>query len=237
MSNFARNEALLPPCVYQRIYRSTILIVGLGGVGSFACEAAARLGFQRLILIDKDVYEPSNLNRQLGALTSTIGQYKVDVMKQRVLDIHPKAEVIALPLVYDETTFASLQDYSIDFAIDAIDSLTAKWTLIKDCYQRNIPLVSSGGMANKIASDHIGVVSLAQSSHDPLSKTLRTYARKEGYDLSKIFICIQPKEARKRTTNVLPSLIFAPAISGLRCVEFLISTLITQCDEETKKAE
>lgn len=230
MTRFSRNEALLDPKVIATIYQSTVMIVGLGGVGSFACEAIARLGFKRLILIDPDVYEISNINRQLGALTSSIGHNKVDVMRQRVLSINPQAEVIALAKRYDATTFSSLKATSIDYVIDAIDSLVDKWQLIKDCLQYNIPFVSSGGMANKEDSAHIQVVPLSKTTHDPVSKVLRTYAKKEGYDLSKIPICIQTQAQQKKEVHAsLPSILFAPAISGLRCAEYILHLIQKTC--------
>lgn len=223
MNSFVRNEELLDPKVVATIYQSSVMIVGLGGVGSFACEAIARLGFKQLILIDPDVYEASNINRQLGALTTSLGQKKIAIMRQRVLDINPRASVITLAGRYDETTFTSLKAYNIDYVIDAIDSLTDKWQLIKDCLQHNIPFVSSGGMANKDTSDHIQVVPLSKTTYDPVSKVLRAYARKEGYDLNKIPICIQTQPYPKKEVSFsLSSLIFAPAVSGLRCAEYIL---------------
>lgn len=233
MDRFIRNEELLSKEVIEDIYSSSILIVGLGGVGSFACEAIARLGFNTIFLIDRDTYEKSNLNRQLGALESTLSFPKVEVMRNRIYDINPNANVITLKERYDINTFSKLSSYKIDYVIDAIDEIGAKWILIKDCLNNNIPFVSAGGMAKKENSDNINVTRLDKTTYDPISKQLRLLARKEKYDLKKIHVCIQSeKSVINSNSTLLPSIIFAPAIAGLKCAEFILKII----KDKNKKA-
>ncbi len=228
MNSFQRNELLLGEKVTSKIYASTILLVGLGGVGSFACEAIARLGFGNIILIDKDDYEETNLNRQLGATIFTLHRPKVEVMKERILSINPKAIVTIFKTTYNQDTFTTLlANYSIDYAIDAIDSIPAKWQLIKDCLQHQITFVSSGGMACKTSSASIQILPLDKTSYDPICKQLRIYARKEQIDMKKIYMCVSLEETIiKETNGILPSIIFNPSISGLKCVEFIIHQIM-----------
>lgn len=233
MNSFIRNELLLGKKVTDKITASTILLVGLGGVGSFACEAIARLGFVDILLIDKDEFESSNLNRQLGATTLTMNRPKVEVMKERILLINPNAQITIFKETYDEHTFDTfLAKHSIDYAIDAIDSIPAKWQLIKDCLAHQIVFVSSGGMACRINSDSIRVLPLDKTSHDPICKILRHYARKEQVDLKKIPMCVSLDEPLTiEDKGVLPSIMFNPAISGLKCVEYILHQIIASIRE------
>src|SRR5690606_6487088 len=125
-------------------------ILGVGGVGTFAAEALARTNIGKIILVDKDDVDITNVNRQLIALLSTVGQPKVDLMKKRIEDINPDCEVVALKMFYTEETYETFFEHKPDFVVDASDTISYKIHLIKECLKRDIPIISSMGAANKM---------------------------------------------------------------------------------------
>ena len=124
-------------------------VLGVGGVGSFAAEALARSGVGRIVLVDKDDVDITNVNRQLHALLSTVGQPKTELMKERIADINPDCDVVALKMFYTEETYEQFFEYPLDYVIDASDTIHYKIHLMKECLKRNVPLISSMGAANK----------------------------------------------------------------------------------------
>ena len=133
----------------------------------------------RLILVDKDVVDITNVNRQLIALLSTIGQPKADLMKERIKDINPDCEVIALKMFYTEETYEEFFKYGLDFVVDASDTIIYKIHLMKECLKRNIPIISSMGAANKMDPTRFKIVDISKTHTDPIAKVIRTKLRKE----------------------------------------------------------
>ncbi|MDF2606994.1 MAG: UBA/THIF-type binding protein [Bacillales bacterium] len=133
LHQFSRNELAFGKEGTIKLSESTVAVLGIGGVGSFAAESLARSGVGKLILIDKDVVDITNVNRQVIALLSTVGQSKAELMKQRILDINPKCEVIAMQMFYTEETYELLFEHNLDFVVDASDTITYKIHLIKEC--------------------------------------------------------------------------------------------------------
>ncbi len=158
---------------------STVAVLGVGGVGSFAAEALARSGVGRLILVDKDDVDITNINRQLIALLSTVGQPKVDLMKERIKDINPDCEVIALKIFYTEDTYEEFFNYNLDFVVDASDTIIYKIHLMKECLKRNIPIISSMGAANKMDPTRFQIADISKTHTDPIAKVIRQKLRKE----------------------------------------------------------
>ena len=149
LHQFSRNELAFGKEGLEIMKNSTVAVLGVGGVGTFAAEALARSGVGRLVLVDKDDVDITNVNRQIIALLSTIGQPKVDLMKERIKDINPECEVIALKMFYTEETYEQFFEHELDFVIDASDTISYKIHLMKECLKRNIPIISSMGAANK----------------------------------------------------------------------------------------
>ncbi len=143
LHQFSRNELAIGKEGLETLKNSTVAVLGVGGVGSFAAEALARSGVGRILLVDKDDVDITNVNRQLHALLSTVGQPKVDLMKARIADINPECEVIALKMFYTEETYEQFFDYDLDYVIDASDTICYKIHLMKECLKRDIPLISS----------------------------------------------------------------------------------------------
>lgn len=150
LNQFSRTELAIGKEGIEVLKHRTVAILGIGGVGSFTVEALARSGVGRLILIDKDVVDITNVNRQLHALLSTVGQPKVTLMEERIKDINPDCDVIALQMFYTEETYEQLFAYDLDYVVDASDTITYKIHLIKECKRRNIPIISCMGAANKM---------------------------------------------------------------------------------------
>ncbi|WP_100402248.1 tRNA threonylcarbamoyladenosine dehydratase [Bacillus sp. FJAT-42315] len=180
LHQFSRNELAFGKEGLDRLKNTTVAILGIGGVGSFSAEALARSGVGRLVLVDKDTIDITNVNRQLPALLSTVGEPKVDVMKARIADINPECEVIALKMFYTEETYEQFFSYDLDFVVDASDTISYKIHLMKECLSRNIPIISSMGAANKLDPTRFQITDISKTHTDPIAKVVRTRLRKEG---------------------------------------------------------
>jgi len=179
LHQFSRNELTYGSKGTEVLRKSTVAILGIGGVGSFATEALARTGVGTLVLIDKDVVDVTNINRQIHATLKTIGRSKVEVMAERIADINPECRVIQLHLFYNDDTADSVFSYHPDFVIDASDTVTFKIHLIKQCLKRNVPFISSMGAANKLDPTKFEITDIQNTSYDPMAKVIRTKLRKE----------------------------------------------------------
>jgi len=180
LHQFSRNELAIGIEGLEIMKNSTVAVLGIGGVGSFAAEALARSGVGRLILVDKDDVDITNVNRQLIALLSTVGRPKVELMEERIRDINPDCEVIALKMFYTEETYEQFFSYGIDFVVDASDTIAYKIHLAKECMKREIPIIASMGAANKMDPTRFKIADISKTHTDPLAKVIRTRLRKEG---------------------------------------------------------
>jgi tRNA threonylcarbamoyladenosine dehydratase len=179
LHQFSRNELAIGKEGLDIMKNSTVAVLGIGGVGSFAAEALARSGVGRLILIDKDDVDITNINRQLIALLSTVGRPKVEIMDERIKDINPDCEVISLKMFYTEETYEEIFGHKLDFVVDASDTIVYKIHLMKECLQRNIPIISSMGAANKMDPTRFKIADISKTHTDPIAKVIRTKLRKD----------------------------------------------------------
>lgn len=177
LNQFSRTELAIGKEGIHVLKGSTVAVLGVGGVGSFTAEALARSGVGRLVLVDKDDVDITNVNRQIHALLSTIGQPKVDLMKARIADINPECEVIALKMFYTEETYEEFFSYGLDYVVDACDTISYKIHVIKECKQRGIPVISSMGAANKMDPTQLTIVDISETSYDPIAKVVRKKLR------------------------------------------------------------
>lgn len=180
LNQFSRTELAIGPEGLEVMKNSTVAVLGIGGVGSIAVEALARTGVGRIILIDKDVVDITNINRQIHALTTTIGQKKADLMVERVKLINPDIDAIALNMFYTEETYQELFKYELDYVLDASDTVSYKIHLIKECLNRKIPIISSMGAANKMDPTKFQVADISKTTMDPIARVIRTKLRKDG---------------------------------------------------------
>ncbi|MEQ8459324.1 MAG: tRNA threonylcarbamoyladenosine dehydratase [Sandaracinaceae bacterium] len=176
---FDRAARLFTEPGLHRLMEARVLVVGVGGVGSFAAESLSRSAVGELVLIDFDDVCVTNANRQLHALRGNIGKSKVEVMAERLRLVNPAARVTAVPRFYEASASEDLLDGRVDFVVDAIDNLTAKAHLVATCLRRGIPLVSSMGAAARMDPTLIRVADLADTQRDPFAKALRKILRKE----------------------------------------------------------
>jgi len=220
---FDRVISLIGEENFNKIQKKTVLIVGLGGVGGYAVESLVRTGIQNLILIDYDIVDVTNLNRQIISTTNNIGKNKVDEFKKRILEINPKCNVTLHKLFLDKTNYNILDNYKIDYIIDCCDSTDTKKLLIDYSINKNIKLISSMGTANKIDATKLEIIDIRKTSYDPLAKILRKYVNdlktnKKIMVISSTEVPIQRKE--------LSSLIFVPSAAGLLYAKNIIKDII-----------
>ncbi|RJS59792.1 tRNA threonylcarbamoyladenosine dehydratase [Bacillus sp. PK3_68] len=242
LHQFSRNELAFGQEGLDILKNSTVAILGIGGVGSFSVEALARSGVGRLVLVDKDTIDITNVNRQLPALLSTIGQPKAEVMKQRIADINPECEVITLNMFYTEETYEEFFKYDLDFVVDASDTISYKIHLMKECLKRNIPIISSMGAANKMDPTRFQITDISKTHTDPIAKVIRTRLRKEGIrkgipvvfsDESPIVIredvrkIVGNDQAEIRKAKMPPaSNAFVPSVCGLVMASYVVRELL-----------
>jgi tRNA threonylcarbamoyladenosine dehydratase len=247
LHQFSRNELAIGKEGLSILKNSTVAVLGIGGVGSFAAEALARSGVGRLVLVDKDDVDITNVNRQVHALLSTVGQPKVDLMKARIADINPECEVIALKMFYTEETYEQFFKYNLDFVADASDTISYKIHLMKECLSRKIPIISSMGVANKLDPTRLRITDISKTTYDPIAKVVRTKLRKEGIKkgINVVFSDEKPlkirEEVRKdivqdentpiRKAKMPPSSnAFVPSVSGLIMAGHVITELTKEIE-------
>ena len=209
---YERTLSLLGEAALKKLRASSVCIIGLGGVGSYAAEACARSGFGTVALIDHDTYSPSNLNRQLGALRSTLGMKKTSVTKERIKDINPEAVVLGIDVFITADNVPSLGLEKYDFVIDAIDNVTAKVAVASFCRACGTPSISVMGTGNKLRPEMLEVSDIYSTSVCPLAKAVRKLARDTGLPSLKVIYSREEPIVRSRTPA---SLSFVPAAAGL----------------------
>ncbi|MBQ3434523.1 MAG: tRNA threonylcarbamoyladenosine dehydratase, partial [Selenomonadaceae bacterium] len=190
---FQRLKLLIGEENFSKLTAATVAVFGVGGVGSFAVEALARSGIGHLILIDKDDIDETNINRQLHALSSTVGRSKVEVMRQRIQDINPAAKVDTIQKFFLPSE--GVEDFFIcryDYVVDAIDTLTAILFLVEECMRRGIKIISSMGAGNKLDGTRFKVSDIYQTSVDPVAKVMRKKLKGRGIERLKVVWSDEP---------------------------------------------
>jgi len=208
-SRHARTKKLIGEEGLERLRSSSVLIVGVGGVGSYAAEAIARAGVGRITIMDGDSVQPSNLNRQLVALTSTLGRNKAKVMAERIRDIDPETEVTALARFYEENDALDLTSY--DWVIDAIDSVIAKTSLIETAVNKGVKIISAMGAAGKFGTA-FKVADISKTSTCPLAKVMRKRLRDIGIEHLPV---VYSEEKPVPRDGELGTLSYVPGSAGL----------------------
>ena len=231
---FEREAMLLGEDAIQKLNNSYVALFGLGGVGSYSAEALARSGVGKILLVDNDFVSKSNINRQLCALQSTVGRYKVDVVAERLLDINPnliieKCYEFVLPENISSFNFADF-----DYVIDAVDTVSAKLAIIQSATEYNVPIISCMGTGNKLDPTALTVTDITKTSVCPLARVMRRELKKRGIPhLKVVFSTEEPKEPKyaiKTDTNKIPpaSVAFVPSVAGLIAASEAIKTLIAK---------
>ncbi len=192
----------------------TILVVGIGGVGGYVVESLVRSGVKKIIIVDHDTVDETNLNRQIIALKSTIGNYKTDVLKKRIKDINEDCEVVDYKLFYNEETTDVIFNNKIDFIVDACDTIASKKLLIKEALNKEIPIISCMGTGNKFDPSLLEITDIRKTVNDPLAKIMRKWVKDER--INKKITVLSSKELPVKTNNRKPgSTSFVPSSAGL----------------------
>jgi tRNA threonylcarbamoyladenosine dehydratase len=179
---FSRTELIIGAQGLEKLANSKVVVFGVGGVGSFTVEALARAGVGELILVDYDDICLTNINRQLHALHSTVGDLKVEAMKKRVLDINPEIKVSAVREFYEQEKADHFLTPDVTYVVDAIDTVKSKISLVVECKKRGIPIVCSMGAGNKLNPTAFKVADISETTICPLAKAVRKLLRKEGIE-------------------------------------------------------
>ena len=217
----------------NKLKNSNVIVFGVGGVGSFAAEAIARAGVGNLTIVDFDDVDITNINRQLPALHSTVGKYKVEVMKDRILDINPDINIKAIREVYNKDTRESILCENYDYVVDAIDMVTSKIHLIETCKNKGLEIISSMGMGNKLDPTKIEVTDIHKTTICPLARVMRKELKdRKIKKLKVVYSTEQPKELKKKILNgkkVTPgSVSFVPSVGGLIIASVVINDLLNK---------
>ena len=217
----------------DKLKNCNVIVFGVGGVGSFAAEAIARAGVGNLTIVDFDDVDITNINRQLPALHSTVGRYKVDVMKERILDINPNINIKAIREVYNKDTSESILSEDYDYVVDAIDMVTSKIHLIETCKNKGIEIISSMGMGNKLDPTKIEVTDIHKTTICPLARVMRKELKDRRIKkLKVVYSTEQPADLKKKIFNgkkATPgSISFVPSVGGLIIASVVINDLLNK---------
>ena len=224
MSIFERTEALFGSESMEALARSHVAVFGVGGVGGHVAEALARTGIGKIDLIDKDVVSESNINRQIIALCSTIGRPKVEVMKERILDINPECEVQGYECFFLPETKEQFDFSKYDYVVDAVDTVTAKIALVMACHEVGTPIISSMGAGNKMHPEMFEITDIYKTSVCPLAKVMRKELKTRGIKKLKV---VYSKEEPVLKRRVPASNAFTPSVAGLLLAGEVIRLLIS----------
>jgi len=209
----------------NKLNSKTVLIIGLGGVGGHSLEAIVRMGINNIIVVDNDVFDITNLNRQLLSLNSNIGRLKVDVAKERILDINKDCNVICIPKFIDESNISELFNNKIDYVIDACDTITTKILLINECLNRNIKIISSMGTGNKLHPELLEITELKKTTYDPIAKVLRNKFKNEK---KKIMVICSKEKGISINDRTPGSTSLVPSVAGILCASYVVNDILKE---------
>ena len=227
-SEFSRTENLIGRDALKKLESCHIAVFGVGGVGGFVVEALARAGVGKIDLIDSDTVDITNLNRPIIALHSTIGKQKVEVMKQRVLDINPKAEVNTFPILFLPQNSHQFDFSKYDYVIDAVDNVTAKIELVMKCHENGTQIICSMGTGNKLDPLKFEISDIYKTSVCPLAKVMRYELKKRGIKKLKVLYSKEPPIKNPNEPRVPSSISFVPSVAGLIIASEVIKDIIKQ---------
>lgn len=248
LNQFSRTELLIGKEGIEKLKNAKVAIFGIGGVGSFVAEGLVRAGIENFILVDDDKVCLTNLNRQIIATRKTIGKYKVDVMKERILDINPDAKVETVQEFYMPNSENQIITSDLNYVADCIDTVTAKIELVKNCKELGIPIISAMGTGNKLDPSKLTITDIYKTNTCPLAKVMRKELRKRKIESLKVIYsteepikpdnesesscktnCICPPGTKRKCSarNQVPgSISFVPSVAGLMIAGKIVRDII-----------
>lgn len=227
MEKYVRLEKVIGKDKVDDLGQKCVLVIGCGGVGGYVCEALARSNIGRLIIVDFDVVDGTNINRQIIALESTIGQKKVDVLEKRLKDINPNLDVVKIDSFIGVDNIEVLFKDKLDYLVDACDSIKTKLALIDECLKRKIPFVSSMGTGNKLDPTKLDVVDIRKTVNDPLARIIRKYVKDKKIK-DKVMVLSSTEVPVKTGERTPGSTAFVPGAAGLILASFVVRNLIKE---------
>lgn len=234
---FARTRVLLGDAAMERLYHARVAVFGIGGVGGYVCEALARSGVGAFDLIDSDKVSLTNINRQIIATHETVGRYKTDVMKERILSIHPQADVRIHPCFFLPENAGDFPFDQYDYVVDAVDTVTAKIALVLKAQEEGVPIISSMGAGNKLDAGRFQVADLYETKVCPLARVMRRELKKRNVEHLKV-VYSQEEPVKPVTEGMLQeqgeqgrpvpgSVAFVPSVAGLMIAGEVVKDLIS----------
>ena len=220
-----RLELMLDKKIIDTFKTTNVFIIGIGGVGGYALECLVRSGFENITIVDKDIVDKTNLNRQIISLNSNIGKSKVDIAKKRCLDINPKCNINEINEFILENNINELNLDKYDYIIDACDTLTTKVLLIDYCTKNNLKLVSCMGTGNRLDSTKLEITKLSKTNNDPLAKNIRRILKEKEIKANPVVV--SSLELPIKTHNRIPgSMVVVPMQAGNLCASYIINDII-----------
>ena len=248
LNQFSRTEKLIKKEGIEKLSKAKVAVFGIGGVGSFVVEGLVRAGVKDFVIIDDDKICLTNLNRQIIATRKTIGKYKVDVMKERILDINPDANVETYKEFFMPNSESNIINNSLSYVVDCVDTVTAKIEIVSKCKELNIPVISAMGTGNKLDPSRFEITDIYKTSICPLAKVMRKELRRRNIDSLKVIYskeepikideysnsscktnCICPPGTQRKCSirNQVPgSISFVPSVAGLMIAGEIVRDII-----------
>lgn len=207
--------------------KKSVLVLGCGGVGGYVVETLARSGIGTLVIVDFDLIDETNINRQIIALESTIGLKKVDVLKRRIKDINRDCNVITIDQFITVDNLEKLFDYNIDFFVDACDTTSVKKEIIKKCLNKKIKFISCMGTGNKLDPSKLEIIDIRKTNNDPLARMLRKFVKDEKIN-DKIMVLSSSEVPVKIGDRTPGSTAFVPPAAGIMIASYVVKKLLNK---------
>ena len=223
---YSRTEMIIGSEAVDKIKAASVIVFGIGGVGSYVVEGLARAGVGKLVLVDNDVVDITNINRQLPALHSTIGKSKAKVMAERVKDINPDCDVEAVECFFMPDTSDSFDFAGFDYVVDAIDTVTGKLALIEKAFNENVPVISSMGTGNKLDPSRFKITAIEKTKVCPLAKVMRKELKSRGIKGVKVLYS-EEEPIKQEGVRTPGSISFVPSVAGLMIAGEVVRDIIT----------
>lgn len=224
-NQFTRVELLIGKDNLNKLKNKKILVLGLGGVGSYVVEALVRSGVENIVLVDYDNIDITNLNRQVMTNLDNVGKKKTSVLLDRILSINKDVNVVVVDKFIDQENISCLFEMEIDYFVDCCDTVLTKKEVIKRCLARKIKFITCMGTGNKLDPSKLEILDIRKTSYDPLAKKLRKWVNDEKIK-GKILCCASVEQPLKITNKTIASIAFVPASAGLLIASYIVKDVI-----------
>lgn len=222
---FDREVKLIGLDNLEKIQKSKVCVIGLGGVGGHAVEALIRAGIENIIIIDYDIVNISNKNRQIIAIDRTIGKKKTIVMKDRILEINKNVNITIIDEKINSDNINLIFDNEFDYLIDACDTVSVKKEIIKKCLTKKIKFITCMGTGNKLDPSKLKICDIRETNYDPLARLMRKFIRDQK--ITEKIMVVSSTEIPKKVEGSVSSISFVPSIAGIMCASYIIKSIIS----------